>query len=60
MLDPAGALHTSLYWFGGDRLGWRWAWGIVFLLVNQWLKSWSHGANDAANHPTLATDHGEP
>jgi len=32
----------------------------VFLLLNQWLKGWSHGANDAANHPVLASDHGEP
>jgi POT family proton-dependent oligopeptide transporter len=59
VLDPAGALHTSLYWFG--VIGWvAVGVGVVFLLANQWLKGWSHGANDAANHPAIATDHGEP
>jgi POT family proton-dependent oligopeptide transporter len=59
VLDPAGALHTSLYWFG--VIGWTAVGvGVVFLAVNQWLKKWSHGVNDAANHPALATDHGEP
>ena len=60
VLDPAGALHTSLYWFG--VIGWTAVGvGVVFLLVNQSLKRLSHGVNDpAAPHPVLATDHGEP
>ena len=34
--------------------------GVIYLLLGPWLKHWSHGANDAANHPALASDHGEP
>jgi len=34
--------------------------GVLFLVLGPFLKKWSNGANDAANHPTLATDHGEP
>jgi POT family proton-dependent oligopeptide transporter len=59
VLDPAGALHTSLYWFG--VIGWvAIGVGAVFLLANQRLKRWSHGVNNSASHPVLASDHGEP
>jgi POT family proton-dependent oligopeptide transporter len=59
VLDPAGALHTSLYWFG--VIGWAAIGvGVLFLVVNPWLKRWSHGVNDAGRHPVLASDHGEP
>jgi POT family proton-dependent oligopeptide transporter len=59
VLDPAGALHTSLYWFG--VIGWAAIGvGVLFLAANPWLKRWSHGVNDAARHPVLASDHGEP
>ena len=59
VLDPAGALHTSLYWFG--VIGWvAIGVGAVFLLVNPWLKKWSHGVNNPSSHPVLASDHGEP
>jgi len=34
--------------------------GVLYLALGPWLKRWSNGVNDAANHPALATDHGEP
>jgi POT family proton-dependent oligopeptide transporter len=58
VLDPAGALHTALYWFG--VIGWvAVGVGVVFLLLNQLLKGWSHGV-DEVTHSALATDQGQP
>ena len=50
VLDPQGALATSLDGF--SKLGW-WGVGIgvAFILVSFLIKGWSHGANDASNHP---------
>ncbi|MBB5661345.1 peptide MFS transporter [Brevundimonas halotolerans] len=50
VLDPEGALATSLDGFG--KLGW-WGVGIgvAFILISFLIKGWSHGANDAGNHP---------
>lgn len=59
VLDPQGALATSLDGFG--KLGW---WGvgigIGFILLSFLIKGWSHGANDAGNHPgPTLTDRGQ-
>ncbi|WP_439477225.1 peptide MFS transporter [Brevundimonas sp.] len=59
VLDPQGALATSLDGFG--KLGW---WGvgigIGFILISFLIKGWSHGANDAGNHPgPTLTDRGQ-
>ncbi|WP_370237880.1 peptide MFS transporter [Brevundimonas sp.] len=50
VLDPQGALETSLDGF--SKLGW-WGFGIgvAFILISFLIKGWSHGANDAGNHP---------
>jgi POT family proton-dependent oligopeptide transporter len=59
VLDPQGALATSLDGFG--KLGW-WGVGIGvgFILVSFLIKGWSHGANDADNHPgPTVTDRGQ-
>ncbi len=34
--------------------------GVLYLILGPFLKKWSHGVNDAANHPALAMDQGEP
>ncbi len=59
VLDPAGALQTSLAGF--DTLGkWGVGIGIGFILISFLIKGWSHGANDAGNHPgPTATDRGQ-
>ena len=50
VLDPAGALATSLAGF--DTLGkWGVGIGVAFILISFLIKGWSHGANDAGNHP---------
>ena len=50
VLDPQGALQTSLAGF--DTLGkWGVGIGIGFILISFLIKGWSHGANDADNHP---------
>jgi POT family proton-dependent oligopeptide transporter len=50
VLDPAGALQTSLAGF--DSLGkWGVGIGVAFILISFFIKGWSHGANDADNHP---------
>lgn len=50
VLDPAGALHTSMGVF--QVIGWAGVGvGILFLAIAPLLKHWSHGVNDAANHP---------
>ncbi|MFN3932939.1 MAG: peptide MFS transporter [Brevundimonas sp.] len=59
VLDPQGALATSLDGFG--KLGW-WGVGIgvAFILISFLIKGWSHGANDAGNHPgPSVTDRGQ-
>lgn len=59
VLDPQGALATSLDGFG--KLGW-WGVGIgvAFILISFLIKGWSHGANDADNHPgPTVTDRGQ-
>ncbi|HZW14743.1 MAG TPA: oligopeptide:H+ symporter [Brevundimonas sp.] len=59
VLDPQGALATSLDGFG--KLGW-WGVGIgvAFILISFLIKGWSHGANDADNHPgPSVTDRGQ-
>ena len=59
VLDPQGALATSLDGFG--KLGW-WGVGIgvAFILISFLIKGWSHGANDAGNHPgPTLTDRGQ-
>ncbi|HYC73545.1 oligopeptide:H+ symporter [Brevundimonas sp.] len=59
VLDPQGALATSLEGFG--KLGW-WGVGIGvgFILISFVIKGWSHGANDADNHPgPSVTDRGQ-
>ena len=51
VLDPQGALATSLAGF--NTLGqWGVGIGIGFILISFLIKGWSHGANDASNHPT--------
>ena len=53
VLDPGLALRTSLDIF--EKLGWGGiAIGVFFILISFLIKGWSHGANDAGNHP--ATD----
>ncbi len=59
VLDPQGALATSLDGFG--KLGW---WGVLigiaFIVISFFIKGWSHGANDADNHPgPSVTDRGQ-
>ena len=50
VLDPQGALATSLDGF--NKLGtWGVGIGIGFILISFLIKGWSHGANDAGNHP---------
>jgi POT family proton-dependent oligopeptide transporter len=51
VLDPAAALHTSMSVF--QTIGWTGVGvGVLFLVLAPFLKHWSHGVNDAANHPT--------
>ena len=59
VLDPQGALATSLDGF--TKLGW-WGVGIGvgFILISFLIKGWSHGVNDADNHPgPTLTDRGQ-
>ncbi|MBA3050295.1 peptide MFS transporter [Brevundimonas sp.] len=50
VLDPQGALATSLDGF--NKLGqWGVGIGVAFILISFLIKGWSHGANDAGNHP---------
>jgi len=59
VLDPGLALRTSLDIF--EKLGWGGiAIGVFFILISFLIKGWSHGANDAGNHPgPTATDRGQ-
>jgi POT family proton-dependent oligopeptide transporter len=59
VLDHHASLLASNHIF--TIIGWvAVAVGVLFLALGPILKTWSNGANDAANHPALATDHGEP
>jgi POT family proton-dependent oligopeptide transporter len=59
VLDHHASLIASNQIFGA--IGWvSVGVGVLYLVLGPFLKTWSHGANDAANHPTLATDHGQP
>ena len=59
VLDPGLALRTSLDIF--EKLGWGGiAIGVFFILISFLITGWSHGANDAGNHPgPTATDRGQ-
>ncbi|WP_292063479.1 peptide MFS transporter [Brevundimonas sp. UBA7664] len=59
VLDPQGALATSLDGF--NKLGqWGVGIGVGFILISFLIKGWSHGANDAENHPgPTLTDRGQ-
>ncbi|WP_332658110.1 peptide MFS transporter [Brevundimonas sp.] len=59
VLDPGLALRTSLEIF--EKLGWGgMAIGAFFILISFFIKGWSHGANDAGNHPgPTLTDRGQ-
>ena len=50
VLDPGLALRTSLDVFEKLGLGGI-AIGVFFILISFLIKGWSHGANDADNHP---------
>ena len=55
VLDPAGALQTSLDGFG--KLGWAGiAVGIVFIAISFLIKHWAHGVNDASGHAAPEVD----
>ena len=59
VLDPALALETSLGVFQKLGYGGLIA-GAVFIVLSFLIKGWSHGANDAANHPgPTLTDRGQ-
>jgi POT family proton-dependent oligopeptide transporter len=50
VLDPAAALHTSLHVF--NIIGWVGiGFGVAFLVLAPFIKTWAHGVDDAANHP---------
>jgi POT family proton-dependent oligopeptide transporter len=50
VLDPSGALHTSLHMFG--IIGWVGiAFGAAFLGLAPFIKGWAHGVNDPGGHP---------
>lgn len=55
VLDPAKALETSVGVF--NTIGW-WGvgFGVAFLVASPFLKKWSHGVNDAQNHPHADVD----
>jgi POT family proton-dependent oligopeptide transporter len=59
VLDPALALETSLNVF--EKLGYAGLIaGAVFIVLSFLIKGWSHGANDASNHPgPTVTDRGQ-
>jgi proton-dependent oligopeptide transporter, POT family len=52
VLDPAKALQTYAHTFLVIGL-WGVGVGVVLVILSPWLKGWSHGVNDAANHPEL-------
>jgi POT family proton-dependent oligopeptide transporter len=59
VLDPAGALQTSLHVFGLLGL-WGMGLGVFFIVLSFFIKGWSNGANDAGNHPgPTLTDRGQ-
>jgi POT family proton-dependent oligopeptide transporter len=55
VLDPKGSLATANYWF--SWIGWiAVGVGVLYLVLGPWLKRWSHGVNDPANHPAPQTN----
>jgi POT family proton-dependent oligopeptide transporter len=55
VLDPAAALATSLHTF--NVIGWVGVgFGVLFLVLAPLIGRWSHGVNDAANHPATEVD----
>ena len=59
VLDRHASLITANTTF--SIIGWvAVAVGVLFLVLGPFLKKWSNGVNEAANHPVLASDHGEP
>ena len=59
VLDRHASLLTSNFWF--SWIGWiAVGVGVVYLILGPFLKKWSNGVNDAANHPAIATDQGQP
>jgi POT family proton-dependent oligopeptide transporter len=59
VLDPHASLITSNYWF--SVIGWvAVGVGVVYLILGPFLKKWSNGVNEAANHPAIASDQGQP
>ena len=56
--DPAAALQSSLETFNLIGL-WGVGIGVGFIVISFFISKWSHGANDAGNHPGPAlTDSG--
>lgn len=56
--DPAAALQSSLETFNLIGL-WGVGIGVGFIIISFFISKWSHGANDAGNHPGPAlTDSG--
>jgi len=55
VLDPAAAFATSLHTF--KIIGWAGVgFGVLFLVLSRLIGGWSHGVDDAANHPAVAID----
>jgi POT family proton-dependent oligopeptide transporter len=55
VLNPAGALATSVGVF--NVIGWVGVgFGVLFLLLSLVISKWSHGVNDASNHPATEID----
>jgi POT family proton-dependent oligopeptide transporter len=55
VLDPGAALATSLHTF--NVIGWVGVgFGVLFLVLAPVIGRWSHGVNDAANHPATEVD----
>ena len=49
VLDPRAGLQTALHVF--EIIGWTGvAFGVVFLVLAPFLRKWSHGVDEAANH----------
>ncbi|MES2034093.1 MAG: oligopeptide:H+ symporter [Pseudomonadota bacterium] len=55
VLDPAGALATSLKGFGQLGIAGIVV-GVLFIAISFLIKHWAHGANDAAAHPAPEVD----
>jgi POT family proton-dependent oligopeptide transporter len=59
VLDPAAALHTSLFWF--VRIGWAGIGaGALFVVLSPFLKHWAHGINDPAPEEPIIPESPSP